>query len=230
MNANVKQTEGSGTFGRRLGFGARPLLLVIDIARAFTEEGRPLAAECGAVIEQANRLVRAARHAGVPVMYTVVAYDDANLSDAGLWALKIGGQADLLAGSPGVELDPRLDRDPSEPILVKKYASCFFGTDLSSRLAASGRDTVVIAGLTTSGCVRATAVDAIQSGFRPIVARQAVGDRWADAHAQSLSDLQAKYADVVDVGEVLDYFTGLARPDDRAGTPVSAASHRHPPG
>jgi maleamate amidohydrolase len=209
MNADIKQTEVSGTFGRRLGFGARPLLLVIDIARAFTEEGRPLASDCSAVIEETNTLVRAARLTGVPIMHTVVAYDDANLSDAGLWALKIGGQTDLLSGSSGVELDPRLDRHPSEPILVKKYASCFFGTDLSSRLTASGRDTVVIAGLTTSGCVRATAVDAIQSGFRPIIARQAVGDRWPDAHAQSLSDLQAKYADVIDVSEIVQYFGGI---------------------
>jgi maleamate amidohydrolase len=197
------------TFGRRVGFGQRPLLLAIDFTRAFTEPGRPLAAECSAQIDATNRLIAAARAQSIPVMFTAVAYEEADLSDAGLWARKIGGQADLQAGTDGVEIDPRLDRQPRDQTLTKKYASCFFGTDLASRLMAAGRDTLIIAGLTTSGCVRATAVDAIQLGFRPIVVRQAVGDRWADAHAQSLADLDAKYADVMELEAVLAQMAAL---------------------
>lgn len=197
------------TFGRRIGFGQRPLLLAIDFTRAFTEPGSPLAAECSAQLAATNHLIAAARAGNIPVMFTAVAYDAPDQSDAGLWARKIGGQADLQAGGEGVQIDPRLNRQPQDQLLTKKYASCFFGTDLASRLMASGRDTLIVAGLTTSGCVRATVVDAIQLGFRPIVVREAVGDRWPDAHAQSLRDLDAKYADVMDLSAVLEQMTAF---------------------
>jgi len=193
----------TGTFGRRIGFGQRPLLLAIDFTRAFTEPGRPLAAECSAELAATNRLIAQARASAIPVMFTAVAYDEPDQSDAGLWALKIGGQSDLEAGGDGVQIDPRLDRQSHDQLLTKKYASCFFGTDLASRLMAQGRDTLIVAGLTTSGCVRATVVDAIQMGFRPIVVREAVGDRWPDAHAQALKDMDAKYADVMALDAVL---------------------------
>lgn len=185
-------------FGGNVGWGNRPLLLVIDVTRAFTEPDRPLGAEVGLVVAQINQLLAAAREGGHPIMFTRVAYEDASLSDAGLWSRKIGRLDDLVAGGTGVDLDPRLDTDGSEPVLTKKYASCFFGTDLTSRLLAQGIDTLVIAGLSTSGCVRATAVDALQIGFRPIVIEDAVADRWQDAHVQSLRDLGAKYSDLVD--------------------------------
>ncbi|MEW5420313.1 isochorismatase family protein [Amorphus sp. 3PC139-8] len=206
MSKPTTDSDTASTWGRRLGFGARPLLLVIDVTRAFTEEHRPLATGSSELIAQINRITGAARTADIPIIFTVVAYDDPDFSDAGLWAKKIGTHPDLLAGSDGVELDPRLSRENKEAVLVKKYASCFFGTDLSSRLNASARDTLIIVGMTTSGCVRATAVDAIQSGFRPIIARDAVGDRWKDAHDQALYDLNAKYADVIETEEILDYF------------------------
>ncbi len=205
----MTQDPQNGTFGRRVGFGARPLVLAIDFTRAFTEPGRPLAADCAAQIAATNRLIAAARCVDIPVMFTAVVYDAQDFSDAGLWARKIGGQSELKAGTDGIEIDPRLDRLPGDALLVKKYASCFFGTDLSSRLMACGHDTLIIAGLTTSGCVRATAVDAIQLGFRPIIVRQAVGDRWMDAHEQSLRDLDAKYADVMDLQAVLAHIEVL---------------------
>lgn len=198
------------SFGGRMGWGARPLLLVIDMTRAFTEPGRPLGSDTSALTDQVNRLLGAARRGGVPVMFTRVAYDRPDLSDAGLWARKIGRLDDLVDGSDGVTLDSRLDALPADPILTKKYASCFFGTDLASRLVSAGIDTLVIAGLSTSGCVRATVVDAIQIGFRPIVAGDAVGDRWDDAHRQALADMAAKYADVETtevICETLDRWT-----------------------
>lgn len=196
-------TDAEPTWGRRIGFGQRPLVLVVDLARAFTEPPRPLACDVSDVIGASNRLIDAARENGHPVLFTTVGYENDDLSDAGLWARKIGGQSDLRLGSDGVEIDPRVHIRSGDPVLVKKYASCFFGTDLTSRLNAGRVDTVVICGVSTSGCIRATAVDAIQSGFRPIVVREAVGDRWQQAHDQSLLDLDAKYSDVVELEQAL---------------------------
>jgi len=192
-------------FGNSLGFGDRPAVLVIDLCRAFTDPERPLGVDCTSVIEQSNRMVRAAHRSGHPVIFSTVRYDSPDFSDAGLWGRKIGGHTDLGAGGDGSEIDQRLAFDEKDGLLVKKYASCFFGTDLSSRLVSAGVDTLIICGVTTSGCVRASAVDAIQSGFRPIVVSDAVGDRWQDAHDQSLRDLAAKYADVTDAAAVEEY-------------------------
>jgi maleamate amidohydrolase len=147
----------------------------------------------------------------MPVIFSTVIYEDADFKDAGIWALKQKGVVTLKAGTDGVELDSRLDARKTDTLLVKKYASCFFGTDLVSRLLAHQIDTLLIAGCTTSGCVRATAVDACQTGFRPMVVREAVGDRSAAAHDQSLFDLNAKYADVVSLEETLGYLARIAR-------------------
>lgn len=141
--------------------------------------------------------------------YTTVAYEERDMRDAGIWARKMTGLMTLRAGTPEVEVDPSLGRLLDEPIITKKYASAFFGTDLLARLNSSRIDTLLFAGCTTSGCVRATAVDAVQNGLRPMVVAEAVGDRSRAAHEQSLFDLQAKYADVVSVGEVLGYLSGL---------------------
>jgi maleamate amidohydrolase len=190
---------------RKLGFGRRPAVLAIDLVNAFTDPKLPLGADLDAVVEQARRVLDHARAAGVPVLFTTVAYDDTDLADAGLWAIKVPASASLRAGTPETELDARLGRRADESVLVKKYASAFFGTDLVSRLNARDVDTLVIVGCTTSGCVRASAVDALQNGFRPIVVTEAVGDRDEGAHEQSLLDLQAKYADVLPVDPVLEH-------------------------
>jgi nicotinamidase-related amidase len=190
-------------FGLTMGFGERPALLVVDLLRAFTDPERMLGSNLDAEVAATNRLLSAAHVHGVPVLFSVVSYDDADLADAGIWTLKQKGSVTLRAGTDGVSLDPRLESAPQDSVLVKKYASCFFGTDLASRLTSRRIDTLVLAGCTTSGCVRATAVDALQHGFRPIVVREAVGDRSRRAHEQSLFDLQAKYADVVSLDETL---------------------------
>jgi len=202
-------------FSNRIGFGRQPALLVIDIVKAFTDPKRPLGAPLEAQIEASNRLIDVAHDKGVPVIFSTVAYSDANLRDAGVWRLKQTGITTLIAGTDGPELDPRLHFDATtDSILGKKYASCFFGTDLVSRLLASGCDTLIMTGCTTSGCVRATAVDSCQTGFRPMVVREAVGDRSQRAHDQSLFDLNAKYADVVSLDETLAYLDGLDRRND----------------
>ncbi len=202
-------------FGQRIGFGQRPAVLVIDLTRAFADPTQPLGASLDAVIEQTNRILDAAHAAAAPVLLSVVAYDEPGFEDAGVWRFKMTGISALRAGSPGVELDPRVRRAPGDPVMTKKFASFFFGTDLVSRLTAARIDTVIVCGCTTSGCVRATVVDAVQFGFRPIVAREAVGDRSASAHQQSLFDMDAKYADVVAIGEVVRYLQGV-----RSGGPA----------
>jgi nicotinamidase-related amidase len=196
-------------FGLRMGFGERPALLVIDIMKAFTDASLPLGASLDRQIVETNRLLDEAHALGAPVFFSYVAYDEADCADAGVWGAKMSGLLGLTAGSPVVELDERLHRAPSDAVFMKKYASCFFGTDLVSRLQARRIDTLIITGCTTSGCVRASAVDAIQYGFRPIVAREAVGDRSQPAHDQSLFDIQAKYGDVCSVDEIVAHLQSM---------------------
>ncbi|RDE10073.1 isochorismatase family protein [Pelagibacterium lacus] len=196
-------------FGHRIGFGKTPALLVVDIVKAFTDPKRPLGSDLDAQVEAINALIDAAHAAGAPVIYSTVSYENKNLKDAGIWALKQSGTATLVADGDGPELDERLHWQDGDSLLVKKYASCFFGTDLVSRLLAYGADTLIVTGATTSGCVRASAVDACQTGFRPMVVREAVGDRSTQAHEQSLFDLDVKYADVVGLEETLAYLNGL---------------------
>jgi len=192
-------------FGLRIGFGERPALIVIDMVKAFTNPEMMLGANLDAELAAINPLLGVAHERGIPVIFSTVIYHDADFRDAGIWALKQKGVATLQAGTDGVEVDPRLDFHSTDSLLVKKYASCFFGTDLVSRLMSRQVDTLVITGCTTSGCVRATAVDAVQTGLRPMVVREAVGDRSEAAHVQSLFDLDAKYADVVSLEETLHY-------------------------
>jgi nicotinamidase-related amidase len=192
-------------FGLKIGFGERPALLVIDMLKAFTNPQMMLGANLDNEIEAIKPLIAVAHERDIPVIFSTVIYNDVDLKDAGIWALKMKGVATLRGDSDGVEIDPRLDFRKTDSLLVKKYASCFFGTDLVSRLLSRRVDTLIIVGCTTSGCVRATAVDAVQTGLRPMVVREAVGDRSAAAHEQSLFDLNAKYADVVSLNETLQY-------------------------
>ncbi|HUQ73348.1 MAG TPA: isochorismatase family protein [Burkholderiales bacterium] len=193
-------------FGLTLGFGKTPVLIVVDITYAFTDPGTFLGSNLDAQVDSINRLLDAAHASGVPVIFTTVWYEDDDLRDAGVWAKKQKGVQLLRAGTRMVELDARLHRGPKDALLVKKYASSFFGTDLVPRLLSHGADTLVITGCSTSGCVRATAVDACQWGFRPMVVREAVGDRSTAAHEQSLFDLHSRYADVVGIEQTLEYF------------------------
>lgn len=197
-------------FGLKIGYGEQPALVVIDLVQGFTDPDLPLGADLSSQLAETRRLLDAARSAEIPVYYTTVAYDERDLRDAGIWAKKMAGIMTLRTGMPEVEVDPSLGRLPGEPLIVKKYASAFFGTDLLSRLNSLRIDTLLIAGCTTSGCVRATAVDAVQNGFRPMVVQEAVGDRSQAAHDQSLFDLNAKYADVVGVEDVLGYLSDIA--------------------
>ncbi|MGB7101171.1 MAG: isochorismatase family protein, partial [Xanthobacteraceae bacterium] len=192
-------------FGIKIGFGERPALIVIDMINGFTDAAMPLGANLDTQIKAQQPLVEIAHQRDIPVIFSTVFYEEPDIKDAGIWALKQSGARTLTAGSEAVKVDNRLDRKPKDILLVKKYASCFFGTDLVPRLNSRRIDTLILTGCTTSGCVRATAVDAVQNGFRPMVVREAVGDRSVAAHEQSLFDLNAKYADVVSLDETLQY-------------------------
>ncbi|MDP9989300.1 MULTISPECIES: N-carbamoylsarcosine amidohydrolase [Arthrobacter] len=196
--------------GGRTGFGERPALLVIDLIRGFTDPRSPLAGDLDSQLEATRQLLDSARDVSVPVIFSTVAYD-ADLQEAGKWIRKIPSNSWLVEGSEWVELDERLGRRDDEMLLVKKYASCFFGTDLAARLVARGVDTLIIVGCTTSGCVRATAVDACSYGFHTVVVEEGVGDRAELPHLASLFDIDNKYGDVVGLEEAGAYLDGVDR-------------------
>lgn len=196
-------------FGREIGYGKNPAVLVIDMMRAFTDKDLALGTNLNEIIPPINTLLESAHKNDVPVYFTVIEYSDPTLSDAGIWYRKMEGLDTLRAGTPAVEIDPQLEISPDDDIILKKYASAFFGTDLVSRLNSIRVDTLILTGCTTSGCVRATAVDAVQYGYRPIIVADAVSDRLVEAHKQSLFDLQMKYADVKSLDEVIKYLGGL---------------------
>lgn len=201
--ASDKEFFSSRGFGNRVGFGNRPAVIVVDFMKGFTDPNARLGAPLERELAEALKILRSARSHRIPVLHTTVEYDGADLP--GIWKRKQAGLSDLIKGTEAVELDDRLERRTDEPIIVKKYASAFFGTDLVPRLNALTIDTVIVLGCTTSGCVRATAVDAVQFGYRPIVAREAVGDRSEQAHRQALFDLDQKYADVESASAVMSY-------------------------
>jgi nicotinamidase-related amidase len=196
----------------RVGFGSAPAVVVVDFIIGFTDTDSPLASDLDAEVAATTTVLDAARTRKAPVFFTTTAYDE-ELREAGLFPLKVPSLGTLVRGSRWVEVDPRLGRRSDEPLIEKSYASAFFATSLADDLRAAGVDTVIVTGCTTSGCVRATVVDALQHGFRAIVPRQCVGDRSPEQHAANLVDIDGKYGDVVDLDDVL---THLQRPD---GTP-----------
>jgi nicotinamidase-related amidase len=199
-----------GFHGRGAGLGERPALVVVDMSVGFTDPESPLACDLEEVVDAVGLLLAAARRAGVPVLYTTVAYDEEGRGRAAAFIEKVPALLTLEAGSRWVEIDPRIAPEPGEPVLRKLHASAFFETELAGLLAASGCDSVIVAGASTSGCVRATAVDALQHGYRTVVPREAVGDRNADAHEANLYDIDAKYGDVVPLAETLAQLEELA--------------------
>ena len=192
-------------FQRRIGWGKKPALVNIDLANAWTREGYPFTCEgMETIIPAVQRVLDAFRAKGLPIVYTTTAYDiiEGDHTDMGLWAKKIPSEA-LANGSEAVQIDERLDRRPDELVIVKKQASAFRGTNLSSFLNAAGVDTIVVTGTTASACVRATVEDGIADGFRPIVVRECIGDRIAGAVEWNLFDIDAKFGDVEPLDTVL---------------------------
>ena len=196
--------------GHTLGFGKKPALIVVDFQLGFTvPEQSPLAGNLDAEVAATNELIAAARKKDIPVIFTVVGYDPHRQDDAGLWPEKAPSLRMLTIGSDLVKLDPRLDQEPGDLVITKKYASGFFGTYLASTLTMQSVDTAIVTGCTTSGCVRATVMDALANGFRPIVPIECVGDRAQEPHQANLFDIGAKYGDVMPLEEVLAYLEQL---------------------
>jgi len=194
--------HGAG-FSGRVGWGARPAVVVVDLVRAYTDPSGPFGLpEPRPAVDATRALVEAARAGGQLVVWTVVRYA-AGLEDGGLFVRKVPALACFVEDAPGGWGELTLPAEAGEPVVVKQYASAFFGTSLASTLHAAGVDTVVIAGVSTSGCVRASAMDALNCGFRPQVVRDACADRTPALHDNNLADLDAKYADVTDLRDAL---------------------------
>lgn len=196
-------------FGERGGFGRRPALAVIDMTLGFTDPESPLACDLEEPVENIARLLEAARRAAIPVIFTTIAFRKSDKL-AAAFLEKVPALLVLEAGGRWAEIDPRLAPRETEPVLNKLFASGFFGTGLGSALTAAGVDTLIITGASTSGCVRATVVDALQYGFRPVVPREAVGDRNPHAHEANLYDIDTKYGDVISAADALKYLEGIA--------------------
>jgi maleamate amidohydrolase len=195
--------------GESVTMGSRPAVLVVDFSCGFTDPECALGSDLSAEVDATRRLLDAAREKALPVIFTTIGFEQ-SLKDGGLWLQKVPSLGDLQLGGRWVEIDPRLERQPEETVIVKKGASAFFGTNLASVLIAQDIDSVILCGATTSGCIRATAIDLLQYGFPTLVPRECVGDRAQAPHEANLFDIQAKYADVVPLEDALAYVENVA--------------------
>jgi maleamate amidohydrolase len=204
----------TGVFDGKVGFGRNPAVVVIDFTLAYTTPGSPFFAE-GVVRAVADTvpLLEAARTAGIPVIHTKVMYHPSG-ADGGWFVRKVPALRKLVPGEPLAEIDPKVAPLDEEVVIVKQYPSPFFGTPLAPMLATLGVDTLILAGCSTSGCVRAGALDGVQHGYRVIVPHECVGDRHDGPHDANLFDINAKYGDVVGRDEVIQYLANLAKRND----------------
>ncbi|MCB2002641.1 MAG: isochorismatase family protein [Rhodoferax sp.] len=200
-NTSLQANYGNGAFGGKLGFGSRQALLMIDFAMAYFDPASPLFANRPEVVAPARSLLLWARARKMLVCHTRVEYRPDGL-DGGVFFRKVPALQVFCNGNPLGDVVPELAATDDEPVITKQYASAFFGTSLASTLHAQGVDCVVLAGMSTSGCVRASAVDAMQHGFIPVVVSDACGDRHPEPHAANLFDLDAKYADVMTLAQL----------------------------
>jgi len=204
----ARQIYAKARLGESVTMGSRPAVLVVDFSCGFTDPACTLGSDLTPQVEATSRLLDAAREKGLPVIFTTIGFEP-SLKDGGLWLQKVPSLGDLQLGGRWVEIDPRLAPRTDETVIVKKGASAFFGTNLAAILISQGIDSVVLCGATTSGCVRATAIDLLQYGFPTLVPRECVGDRAQAPHDANMFDIQAKYADVVSLDEALAYVASV---------------------
>lgn len=198
-----------GVFDGRLGFGKKSAVLVVDFINAYVTEGSPLyAPDVVKAVDCSVDLVNLARQKRVPIIYTKVLYNKNGL-DGGLFVQKIPVLRSMVEGEPLAEIVPSLAPQPDDVVVVKQYASAFFGTSLAAMLTALGVDTLILTGCSTSGCIRATSIDGLQHGFRVIVPRECVGDRHQAPHEANLFDINSKYGDVLSRDDVMTYLANL---------------------
>lgn len=190
------------TFDGTLGFGSSLALILVDFVEAYFDEDSPLYAGVDDALASALRIRDAARSAGIPVFYTNVVYHDGG-ADGGVFYRKVPALEVFIAGNPLGGWPSGLEPAAGEIVISKQYPSAFFGTSLAATLTANRIDTLIITGLTTSGCIRATCIDSVSNGFIPIVVSDACGDRHPAPHEANLFDMNAKYGDVVDEATVI---------------------------
>lgn len=200
----AREIYAKARLGESVTLGSSPAVLVVDFSCGFTDPECALGSDLTAEVEATKRLLDAARARGLPVVFTTIGYEP-GLKDGGLWLQKVPRLGDLQIGGRWVEIDPRLEPREGETVVMKKGASAFFGTNLASILISQRVDSVILCGATTSGCIRATAIDLLQYGFPTLVPRECVGDRAQAPHEANLFDIQAKYADVVPLEDALAY-------------------------
>ena len=210
--ATTAKSNYAGVWDGKLGFGKKTALLVIDLLQGYTLKGAPLFAP-GVVkaVAEMPALLKAARAKKMPIIHTRVLYTPPDFADGGVWIKKAPVLKSLVPGNKYAEFCKGVEPKKGELVIVKNYASCFFGTSLAATLNGMGVDTVMITGCTTSGCIRASAVDAVQNGFRPIVVRECVGDRHDGPHEANLFDINAKYGDVISKADALKHIKGLKK-------------------
>lgn len=201
----IYEKAGFGQNGPR---GSRPAIVIVDFSYGFTDTAYPTAADMSVEIARTRRLAEVARARGFPIIYTTIAYQPWEIEILP-WLRKATGMKALLAGSRLVEIDVATGVEPGDPVIVKHGASAFHGTNLAAMLTAQGVDTVIVTGATTSGCVRATVVDAVQSGFIVLVPRDCCADRASDPHEASLYDIAQKYGDVTDAADLIGWLERL---------------------
>ncbi len=192
----------AGAFDGRLPFGDRPALVIVDLVEAYLQPGSPLYAGIEDALASAVRLTAAARAAGMPIIFTNVEYQPGG-ADGGVFYRKVPALKVFEKGSPLGAFPAALSPQFGDIVITKRYASAFFATHLAATLASLQVDTLLICGTSTSGCIRATALDACQNGFLPFVVRDACGDRHQAPHEANLFDLQAKYAEVIGEAEAI---------------------------
>lgn len=206
--SDLDDTYRRAGFSGRFRMGTRPALVVVDLSLGFTDRSSPLGSDLDSVIEHTARLCDIVRACGGTVVFTTLAYDE-NMHDAGVWVQKVPSLSTLVQGTRSTTIDPRLGVQPTDTVLQKRYPSAFAGTHLGSLLTSRNVDTAIVAGATTSGCVRATVVDALQYGYVTVVPRECVGDRAPEPHEASLFDIDAKYGDVLSIDAVTEHLAHL---------------------
>ncbi|HEX6710971.1 MAG TPA: isochorismatase family protein [Rubrobacter sp.] len=208
MSDETREIYERARLGQSVTLGENPAVLVVDFSRGFTDPECTMGSDLTQEVEATNRLLATAREREISIIFTTIGFEP-NLKDGSLWLEKAPGLGDLIVGGKWVEIDPRLERREEETVILKKGASAFFGTNLPSILVSQGVDTIVLCGATTSGCIRATAIDLLQYGYPTLVPRECVGDRAQGPHDANLVDIQAKYADVVPIDDALSYLESV---------------------
>ncbi|RWR09582.1 isochorismatase family protein [Paenirhodobacter populi] len=204
-----EQTYAAAGFGQSVPRGTRPAIIVVDFSYGFTDLQYPTASDASVQMANTRRICDALRSRGFPVIFSTIAYHPGEI-DKLPWLKKAAGMAALIEGTRLVEIDAATGIRPEDAVVTKKGASSFFGSTLAALLTGAGVDTLIVTGATTSGCVRATVVDAVQSGFNVLVPRDGCADRAAAPHEANLYDMNQKYADVTDTAEILNWIETLA--------------------